>query len=253
MRKLLALLLIASPAAAADLPVKSPYSPPAAVVYYPFYLGIQGGMGFTREQNEISVQGLALGTPKLYPTAPSVGVALGYINATGPFAWGGELFADYNFSAQDLNCAAGICTAKARNTFSFGEDLLFGFTLSQMFSAVPGSVQPQNWKVPITVPSSVMNNLMILGSIGGAQRTVGLCALDVGTNEFLCGDQWMGGLSAGGQVRFMASGQFDVAVKYHHNFYNHTFTPTQSIPIFSNAVTAKGEDVFKAGLNYHLF
>jgi len=252
MRKLLALLLIASPAAAADLPTKAPYQPPVSI-YNPFYLGIEGGMGLTSTQNEIAVAGTAIGSPKLYPTAPSVGVALGYMNYTGQFAWGGELFADYNFSHQSVNCVLNLCTAQSRNTFAFGEDLLVGFTLGQMIAGVPGNVQPQNWKAPVTVPASIMNNLVILGSVGGAQRTVGLCAMDIGTSDWLCGSQWMGGLSAGGQVRFLAAGQWDVAIKYHHNFYNHTFTPAQSIPVFSNAVTAKGEDVFKVGLNYHLF
>jgi len=257
MRKLaLGLIFAASPAFGADLPVKVPAPIVVATAYNPFYVGLQGGMGFTRDENELAVPGLAVGVPKQYPTAPSVGAVVGYINTTGALAWGGEIFADYNFSAQNMNCNAttgvGLCTSKSRNSFAFGEDLLVGFTLGQMITASPTSVQPQNWKIPITVPSSIMNNLMILGSVGGAQRTVSLCALDAGTMDWLCGNQWMGGLSVGGQLRFMAAGQWDVGIKYHHNFYNHTFTPEQSVPLFTNSVGVKGEDVFKAGINYHL-
>jgi len=250
--KRLLLALLATPAFAADLPIKTLGPAPIVAAYNPFYLGLEGGMGFTREENVISAQGIAVGTPKLYPTAPSIGVALGYINNTGPLAIGAELYGDYNFSAQDLNCVAGICTAKARNSLSAGADILVGFTLGQMIAVTPSSAQPQNWKVPVTVPSSIMNNLQLLGSVGAAGKQASLCAMDLVTAQELCGSEWMGGLSVGGQIRFLAAAQWDVAVKYHHNFYNHTFTPTQSIPVFSNSVTAKGEDTFKVGFNYHL-
>jgi hypothetical protein len=258
MKKLaLALLLLSSTAYAADLPMKTPAAPIAAA-YNPFYIGIEGGMGFTAEENVIAQQGVAVGTPKQYPTAPTFGGVVGFLNNTSAIAWGGEIFVDYNLSQGSLNCVAGVCAASSRNSFSFGEDLLLGFTIGQLISASPSNIQPQNWKFPITVPSSVVNNFQLLGSFGGAQRSAGLCASQVdaagaviaGTN--LCGSEWMGGLSAGAQARFVVAGQWDVAVKYHHNFYNHSFTPTDSIGVFAGTVAAKSEDTFKVGFNYHL-
>ena len=259
MKKFLASLFVLIgivPVMAADLPAKAiPAVPAPVVTYNPFYIGIEGGIGFTATENVIAQPGLALGTPKQYPTAPAAGIVLGYINNTGPFAWGGELFGDFNFSQQDLNCSAatgGLCLARSRNSWGFGEDFLIGFTVGQAIAVTPSNAQPQNWKLPITVPTSIMNNLMILASVGGAQRTVGLCALDAGTLQQLCGSEWMGGLAVGGQIRFMAATQWDVAAKYHHNLYNHSFTPLQSIPLFTNTINAKGDDVFKLGFNYHL-
>lgn len=251
MRKLLLLTtILATPAFAADLPQRSV---PVVPTYNPFYIGLEGGMGFTRDEGSlIASPGLAVGTPKQYPTAPSFGLALGYLNATSAIAWGGELFGDFNLSQQSLNCdSTGVCPMRSRNSFSLGEDLLIGITIGQVISASPGNIQPQNWKFPIAVPTSIMNNFMLLASVGGAQRTAGLCALDI-TGAEQCGSEWMGGLSAGLQARYMVAGQWDVAVKYHHNFYNHTFTPASSVPVLENTVQTKGEDVFKVGFNYHL-
>jgi hypothetical protein len=259
MKKLaLALLLLSSTAYAADLPVKAP-SAPVVAAYNPFYIGLEGGMGFTTTESIIAQPGLAVGTTKQYPTAPTFGLVAGYINNTSAIAWGGEIFGDYNLSRQDLNCVAGVCATSVRNSFSFGEDLLLGITIGQLISASPSNIQPQNWKFPINVPSSVVNNFQLLGSFGGAQRSVSLCAAQSdpvtgavapGTN--VCGNQWMGGLAAGLQARFVVAGQWDVAAKWHHNFYNHSFTPEQSVPLFANTVAAKSEDTFKVGFNYHL-
>jgi hypothetical protein len=158
-----------------------------------------------------------------------------------------------------VNCDAALaaltssgCLARQRNTFGGGADLLFGFNLGQLMGYVPSNAQPQNWKVPVVVPTSITNNLQILGSVGAAGRQAGLCVTDLGTGQDLCGSEWMGGLSVGGQLRFMAATNWDIAAKYHHDFFNHTFTPTQSIPLFTNAVTAKGQDRFTVGMDFHL-
>jgi hypothetical protein len=247
------------PALAADLPAKAlPQTAPVAA-YNPFYIGIQAGMGFTPDQNVIATPGLAVGTPKVYPTSPSFGVVLGYLNNTNALAYGAELYADYNLSQGGISCDAALaaltttgCLARSRNTFGGGADFLFGFTAGQVIGAVPANAQPQNWRLPITVPTSVMNNLQLLGSVGAYGRQAGLCVADLGTGQDLCGSEWMGGLSVGGQLRFMAAKDWDVAVRYHHDFIRHTFTPTQSIPLFTNSVAAKDQDRFTVGMNFHL-
>src|SRR6516225_9237650 len=93
---------------AADLPVKAipPVAPIAA--YNPFYIGIQAGMGFTSDENVIATPGLAVGTPKVYPTSPSVGVVFGYLNNTNALAYGAELYADYNLSQGGISCDAAL-------------------------------------------------------------------------------------------------------------------------------------------------
>lgn len=243
---------LSTPALAADLPRKAIEAPPPVAAYNPFYIGLQVGIGFTREENVIATPGVAVGTPKLYPTSPSAGVAFGYLNNTSALAYGGEIYGDFNFSQQPLNCVAGVCAGRMRNTWDAGADLLFGVTLGQIIAATPSNAQPQNWRIPVVVPTSIMNNLQLLGSVGAYGRQAGLCANDVVTGLEACGSEWLGGLSVGGQIRFMASTQWDVAVKYHHDFINHTFTPAPAVPLFTNSVTARDQDRLTVGMDFHL-
>lgn len=259
MRKLLLLAtLLSTPTFAADLPRKAFEVPAPAAVAGPFYIGIQAGMGFTPTENLIAMPGLAVGTPKVYPTSPSVGAVVGYLNSASTLAFGAEGYFDYNFSQSGLNCDAFTslvsssgCVARMRNSFRAGGDVLVGFNLGQIMTYIPANAQPQNWKVPVVVPTSVVNNIQLLASIGAVGRQAGLCVTDLGTGQDLCGSEWMGGLSAGGQVRFKPATNWDVAVKYHHDFFNHTFTPQQSILLLSNSVTVKGEDRVTVGMNYY--
>ncbi|HEX8838258.1 MAG TPA: hypothetical protein VF748_15050 [Candidatus Acidoferrum sp.] len=250
-----ALLGLATPVSAADLPVRAAVkAPPPVVEQRNFYIGGQVGMGFTPEENIIAVPGAAFGVPKLYPTSPSVGLVIGYLNASGPIAWGAEAYGDFNFSAQPLNCSAGFCSGRMRNSLDAGGDALFGIGLGQLIGYNPASVQPQNWPVPINVPASIGNNLLLLGSVGAYGRSAGLCAntIDVtgATNE-QCGSEWMGGLSAGAQLRFRPAAQWEVAIKYHHDFITHTFIAQDSISLFSNAIQVKGQDRIGGALNFY--
>jgi len=249
----LAASLFASSALAADLPVKAaPFAAPAEIYTNGFYGGVRGGVGTTGYENVIAAPGLVVGTPKQYPTSPSIGGVVGYLNASGPLAWGGELAVDYNFSDRQFNCIGLIsCLGQQKNSWAFGEDFLFGINLGQVIPGVPTSARPRNWRFPITVSSSAFNNILLLASVGGAQREVSLCALDLITNQNLCGSQWLSGLAVGGQFRVMISDQTSLAAIYHHNFYSSSFTPAPVIPIFTNTVRATGEDTFKVGIFYN--
>jgi opacity protein-like surface antigen len=264
MKRLLASLALLSvagsvPAFAADLPAKAvPVKAAVAVAPSPFYVFVHGGAGFTDVQNDIALPGVSTGTPKLWPAGFMVGGGLGYLSTIGPLSVGLEAEANYDFTRASVGCSpvtamvGADCLGSAKNSWFFAEKALVGITLSQIAGYIPGSAQPANWPVPITVPASFNQNMMLLGVIGAAQRNVDFCAMDVGTGSSLCGSQWKNGLLTGAQARFAVSPNVSVRVEYDYILFNQTFTPTQSIPFFANTVAAKNEQRLMAGFNINL-
>ncbi len=249
-RMFLALLLTgaAIPALAADQNLPPRLKAPVVVAPSPFYVFIHAGAGFTDVQNDIALEGVATGSPKLWPAGFMVGGGLGYLSSIGPLSVGVEAEANYDFTRAGVNCM-GACLAETKNSWFFAEKLLAGITLSQIFGYVPGSAQPANWPVPITVPAGFHQNMMLLGVVGAAQRNVDLCAMDLGTGSNLCGSQWKNGLLVGGQARFAVSPNVSVRVEYDYIMFNQTFTPAQSVRLFENTVAAKDEQRVMAGFN----
>lgn len=244
-----------APAIAADLPTKpiTKAAPPVATVPSPFYLFAHAGAGITDVQNDIAFQGVATGAPKLWPAGFMVGGGLGYLSSIGPLSVGLEAEANYDFTRASLGCTGvAPCLGESKNSWFFAEKALVGITLSQLFGYIPGSAQPANWPVPITVPASFNGNMMLLGVVGAAQRNVDLCAMDIGTGSNLCGSQWKNGFLTGAQARFAVSPNVAVRVEYDYIWFNQTFTPTQSVPLFASTIAAKDEQRLMAGFSVSL-
>lgn len=255
MKRFLAFLFLVAgiaPAMAADLPPKAavPVKMASVAVASPFYVFIHGGAGFTDVQNDIALEGVATGSPKLWPAGFMAGGGLGYLSSIGPLSVGLEAEADYDFTRASVGCTGvAPCLGQTKNSWFFAEKVLFGITIDQIFGRVPGAAQPANWPVPITVPAGFASNMMLLGVIGAAQRNVDLCAMDLTTGSSLCGSQWKNGLLTGAQARFAVSPNVSVRVEYDYILFNQTFTPVQSVPLFANTVAAKDEQRVMAGFN----
>jgi len=235
---------------AADLPAKPLLKAPAAYVASPFYIFGQAGLGLTDVQNDIALRGVATGSPKLWPAGFMAGGGFGYLSSVGALSFGLEVEANYDFTRSSVDCF-GACMAQTKNSWFFAEKALLGVTLAQITGYIPGSASPVNWPVPITVPASFMSNLMLLGVVGAAQRNVDMCVMDLGTATNLCGSQWKNGLLVGAQARFAISQNTSVKVEYDYVLFNQTFTPQQSVPLFSNAVAAKDQQRTMVGLVYN--
>ncbi len=241
MRKLLLAsvygLLASWPALGADLPTKPPLKPaiaPIGAALSPFYLFIHGGMGITDVQNDIALPGVATGTPKLWPAGFMVGGGVGYLSSIGPLSIGVEAEANYDFTRASVGCIGIMpCLGATKNSWFFAEKALAGITADKVSGYIP-------------------QNMMLLGVVGAAQRNVDLCAMDLGTGSNLCGNQWKNGLLTGAQARFAVSPNVSVRVEYDYIFFNQTFTPTQSVPLFANTVAAKNEQRLMAGFNINL-
>jgi opacity protein-like surface antigen len=242
------------PAFATDLPPKAmPVKAAApAPAPSPFYIGFTAGAGFSNTQSDITLPGVATGTPKVWPAGFMAGGVAGFVNTIGVFSVGAELEADYDFTRSSVGCTPA-CLGTTKNGLFFAEKIMGGITLAQINGYVPSNAQAAHWPIPITVPASIVNNVMILPEFGLAQRNVDLCAADLVTGNAMCGSQWKSGWLFGGQVRLAASQNFDVKVEYNYIDFGHgqTFTPAQSAALFTNTVAAKNEQRFMVGANYH--
>lgn len=246
-------LLASWPAAGADLPVKYKDVPIPVVAPSPFYVFLHAGAGFSNVQSDITLPGLATGTPKLWPAGFMAGGGFGVLSSIGPLAIGAELEGNYDFTRASIGCdpIIGTCLGYAKNSWFFAEKVLAGITLSQIAGYIPGGGTPANWPVPITVPTSFAANMMLLGVIGAAQRNVDLCVPDLVTLQQLCGSQWKNGLLVGAQMRWQISQNVHARAEYDFVTFNQTFTPTQSIPIFADTIAAKNEQRVMVGLGYN--
>ncbi len=262
---LLATTLLATPAFAADLPVKPLKAIVAPTATSPFYVFVHGGAGFTNIQNDIALPGVATGTPKLWPAGLMVGGGFGYLSSIGPISIGLEAEGNYDFTKATItdtvpmDCVGAVCVGAlgnvhAKNSWFFAEKALVGITASQVMGYVPGAASPANWPVPITVPAGFAQNLMLLGVVGAAQRNVDLCATDVDLNTF-CGSQWKNGLLFGAQVRAAISQNVSLRIEYDYVKFNQTFTAANVVeklgPVFANTISAKDEQRVMAGFNYN--
>ena len=262
MRKFLFLAALAAlaavPAQAADLPAKaivkaSPFAPAAS----PFYIGTFLGAGFSKTENELTILGTPMGPVSAYPTGIMAGGVFGYANNSGPVYFGAVLEAAYDFSRGDVGgINPGTVIGARRNGLFLAEVGELGLNLAALGGYIPGPAQPSNWPVPIVVPASVWGNLVVAARGGLAQRSVTLCAVDGtlnpdGSLHQDCGSKFITGPLVGGKIKAMISANTEVFLTYDHVFWNSSFTPAATAPIFAATIAAKDEDLFRAGLGYH--
>lgn len=273
MRKLCTVALMAltlpTVVAAADLPNRLiPKAPVAVTSASPFYVFMHGGVGLTNVQNDIALPGLATATsgPKLWPAGAMVGGGFGYLSSIGPISFGFEAEGNYDFTKATLTsdtpvacigaaCVAALGQVTSKNSWFFAEKGLVGITISQLTGFIPGSAQPANWPIPITVPAGFAQNLMLLGVVGAAQRNVDLCATDMNFDTF-CGSQWKNGLLVGAQARAAISQNVSLRLEVDWIKFNQTFTAANVVAgpvgaVFANSIAAKDEWRAMGGLTYN--
>jgi opacity protein-like surface antigen len=253
-----------SAALSADLktPVKAKAvaPPPAPVIgVSPFYIGMFGGVGMSPTVNDFTLDGQASGGIKGYPTGILAGVHAGYSFTSGPVYWGATLEVAYDFSR---GCVDIACMAARKNGFLLQEGLELGISMTTLGGYIPSQGQPSNWPVPITLPASVWSNMIFAVRGGMAERNLDLCAFapDGGfvggqfTGSTQCGSKFIAAPYVGGKLKFMASTNSEIAAVYDHVFWGnqYQFTPAAAVPLFSNSVNIKSEDIFKLQYAYHL-
>lgn len=256
LRLLLALAGItgAIPAIAADQNPKAvPVKAAAVAAPSPFYIGFTAGAGFSNQQSDITLPGVATGTPAIWPAGFMAGgvIGIGYNTALGYV--GAEVEGDYDFTHASIGCTGVLpCMGTSKNSWFFAEKALWGVSLASITGYIPATAQPQNWPIPITVPASMAANLRLLAEVGMAQRNQDICALDLGTLNSACGSRWMNGLLIGGQLQAAISQNVTLKAEYNWINFNQSFTPQNAASVFPSTFQAKDEQRFMLGLNYNL-
>jgi hypothetical protein len=258
MRKLLCLssfilTILAYPAPAADLPRKAldvaPVPPPA--IYNPFWIGIEGGAGFTDAQNEFAIAGNSTGAIKGFPTGALVGPSLGYTANAGGLIYGFAVNAYYNF---DKGCVGLACTMTRKNNFLLEQALEVGINLSTL-----NGLQPIPLPAPGGLPVSMWSATYLMLRGGAAEQNINLCVFDAVTGDTPCGNSFIAAPFAGLKFQFAVTQNSTIGAKWDHIFWGSKnqqsvfeFVPLNSIPIFSNVATAKSQDLFTFAWQYHL-
>lgn len=252
----LATLFVAS-AFAADIGAKKAVLKDAPVTTVsPFYAFLQGGVGFSRQQNELTLPGLAvMGSPKEYPTGMLLGGGVGIqAPSTGIGFLAVEMTVFYDFTRASTGCTPGFgCEGYSKNSFRLAQEVLWSPlpTPAQAFGKLPSNAQPAHWPVPITVSGTWTTNVMILPKFGIAERSLDACATSLGGLGGVCDTRWLVGPTAGLQVRIPISAQADLKLDYNFDWYKTAINSVNS-PIFgSSTFTAQNEQMFSAGFAYH--
>jgi hypothetical protein len=263
MKKLLVALLLALgllPAVAADQnpPAKKATPAVATTTVTPsaFYIGAWAGAGFSKTENELTIPGVVTGPISAYPTGIMPGLTIGYASNATQIYYGAAIDVGYDFSRGSIGGfapGAGLpATGYRKNGFFIDEVGEIGVNMTTIGGYIPSNAQPQNWPVPITVPSSVWSNLIVAARGGLAQRNVDLCATVDLAGDQQCASKFINGPLAGAKVKAMISANTEVFATYDHIWWNSSFTPARATPIFANTIAAKEEDLFRVGFGYHL-
>lgn len=209
-----------APAMGADVASKPLPVPSPVAALSGFYLGGLVGGSATATESEIAVPGVVVGTLKQWPAGAYIGAFAGYSLSAGGFALSAELEASGNFLHGSVGCFPGApCLGQMHNSVFLAEKLWIGLP-SVIWSGLTVSVGPQL-----------------------VQRSVSLSVLDVGTRQYLNGTQWLMGPAAAGMIEYaMPAARSHIGVEYMHAFYNRSFTPLQSVPVFTNTTKVSGED-----------
>jgi hypothetical protein len=252
---------------AADLPAKPPLkATPIAKPGGPFYIGLFGGGGWSKVENELTIDGTSQGPIKAFPTGVLVGAELG-IRWNTPLVWGLNASFAYDFNKQSVGCGPDVAALTGNQCLGFRKDgWLFqqggevGINLATLAGFVPGSASPANWPVPITVPASVWSNLTVTARGGIAERDLTLCATAIAATETTmaigqqCGSKFVIGPYFGGRIGAAISPQAEVFARVDRIIWNSSFTPAQDprvSAVFANTTRAKDETVAVVGFDYH--
>jgi hypothetical protein len=204
------------------------------------------------------------GPIKGYPTGILAGVNAGYVISSNPLYLAIDISADYDFSR---SCVDIACVAARKNGFLFEEGLEAGISMTTLGGFIPTSGQPQNWPVPITVPTSIWSNMVLAARGGYAERTLDLCAFatdggnpapGVFTGTTNCGSSFIAAPFAGVKLKFAASQNWQLKMGWDHVFWgnNYEFDTPAFLSLIGpatgfNSVKITKEDIFKVGADYH--
>lgn len=247
----------------ADLPVKAPRDVPV-IGYNPFWIGIGAGVGMSKTENELTFGGVSTGTIKGFPTGALVGPSFGYTASAGSLLYGFAVNGYYDFSR---GCVTDIpnmlpCVAGRKNGFLVEEALEIGMSLSGQNSLLPSPLP-----APPNIPVSIWSAITAKARVGVAERVIDLCVFNVtgidpvtgpfGTNQ--CGSKFIAAPLAGLMLEVQATQNSTLGAKWDHIFWGgknnqaaFDFVPTSAVPIFSNVVAARDEDIFTIEWRYHL-
>ena len=264
---LLGVLAICGVAQGADLPKKEVYKAPAPVATSTggFFVGIAGGLGLSKTQSTLTATGVAQGGLGAYPTGLQAGGVLGYGGQLGSFYYAATFEGLYDFSQGQVSDAVlrqggsqVFGPAYRKNGLLLQEGGEFGLSLASITGYVPSAGQPQNWIIPISVPSSVTSNLIFALRGGVAERDISLCGAIDNAGGTACDNKFIVAPYAGIKLKTMLSQNVEAFVTSDYIFWgnpNSSFTPTSSnglVPTFTaNSVSIGNEFVTRVGGAYH--
>ena len=243
---------------AADLPAKKAVLKAAPVTAVsPFYGFLQAGVGFSTQQNDLTIPGVAvMGSPKEYPSGMLIGGGFGVqAPTTGIGFLAAEMTVDYDFTRASTACTPGFgCEGYSKNSFRLAQEVLWSPfpTPAQAAGILPSNAQPAHWPVPITVSGTWTTNVMFLPKFGIAERSLDVCAGNLGgLLPAVCATRWLVGPTAGFQVRIPISAQADLKLDYDFDWYRTAINSANS-PVFGTSTfVAQNEQIVKAGFAFH--
>jgi len=245
------MLLLAGPAIAADMPVKSPVQPAVttSTAWSGLYFGVNGGGAMLGNKFDSTIE--LPGTGNLRPSAGLAGLTAGwgFWSPTGPY-FGIEVDGDYDFTKQNVTCFVDV-NCKVKSGFLFTQRVIVGATLSGITGVAQKALArsaPTN--VPVASPPTLYAGNLMVGLTGGvAERRLEACIDPAG-----CQKEWLVGWTIGPEIKASVASNWSLDAKYLYINWNKNFIPASSGPAIFNAVPFKAttEHLLMLGLSYHL-
>lgn len=192
-----------------------------------YYVGGFGGYSSSSTVNTLVQGGVVMGE---FPTAgittgTMAGAVVGYTQSTGIWVWGGEIAAAYDFTRQ---CYSIDCAVERH----------------------PGVLLQS-----VTELGLQFGGLSVLGRLGVANRTLNICAFDLGLLQRDCPNGWTIGPDIGLKLKHVIGAHTDMFFTVDDitwKGYRASTPAFDLLPGFANAATIKNEVVLKLGLSFHL-
>lgn len=209
------------PAIAADLPKRDLVKAAPIVASAPVYWFAQFGVGFSSQQNELTLQGFdfvnTVGTPKQIPTGFMAGAGVGVLADTIVGKAGFEAEVAYDFTRASIGCSPGLgCTGYSKNSWFLAQKVLWA-----PFTATPMAWTGWQWA----------QGLQLIPEAGIAERTLDACLLTSDGVTSACDTKWLVGWLVGVQARAPIGQSAFFKVEYNYIGYNQSVTHTDS-PVF---------------------